>query len=298
VLKKLLYAIVVIVLVAFAAMPIFAQEAMPVADMVITTPPVDLAQLPPVIASGMAYQTPADNCRDLVVVGESCSSYEGQSVFGQFTLAGQTEDVLDERPEALVATGDVINVRWNPPVGYTGPIFRDEEGNAVVFPPEIRQVTGSNVDVIVVVNNGQGDLPLTYDGQFGSFRGFFSLGIINTSWTPELVANLRDLHLRYMVSQSDPAIAAWLEADQLDQDGPYPQLNPRNCSTVEDIEANDRQVTYCDQVNALTAVWQNGGWTYQVGAYGVTNRNTAPGGVYIPLDQVLQQLAVAPVSGG
>lgn len=291
--RKWLVVLVVIVL-AIVAMPIFAQEAFPVAAVVVPTPPTDLALLPSVIASGMAYQTPAENCTSNIVVGESCSTLEGQPIQGTFALAGLTPDVLDERPEALVATGDVINIGWTPPAGYAGPRFVDEDGNTVVFPSSIREVTGSNVDVVVVVNNGEGDLPLTYDGQFGSFRGFFSLGITSPSWTPELIGNLRDLHLQYMMVQSDPAIAAWLEAETTDPDGPYPQLNPRNCSTVADIEANDQIVTYCDQVNVLVAVWQNGGWIYQVGAYGIDR--DVPGGVWIDLSSALPQLAEISVS--
>ena len=287
--RKMFVLVLIVALIAILVIPAVAQEALPTALVVIPTPPSDLAQLPNVIASGMAYQTPADNCTSNIVVGESCSSLEGQPIQGTFALASLTPDVLDERPEALVATGDVVNIRWTPPATYSGPRFVDEDGNTVVFPPELRTITGSNVDVVVVVNNGEGDLPLSYDAAFGSFRGFFSLGITSPQWTPELIGNLRDLHLQYMMVQSDPAIAAWLEADPADADGPYPELNPRNCSTVADIEANDQIVTYCDQVNVLVAVWQNGGWVYQVGAYGI-NRDI-PGGTWIDLSSVLPQLS-------
>lgn len=171
--------------------------------------------LPQTLDQRIHYVNPPENCAKLNDPQETCSTREGQPTHGDFTLkAGY----------ARVLTGDEISVSRN--------------GQAVSALPD----PALNHTVWLLVNISNSDLVLTMDAPDGSFRGNLS-----ASWTPELIAQLRDLTLWQFVV------------------GPNPIPTPAPAGPTPVVNCGDTNA--CDRTNVVVGIWNGETWTFVNGIY-------------------------------
>lgn len=171
--------------------------------------------LPQTLDQRIHYVNPPENCAVKNDPQETCSTREGQPTHGDFTLkAGY----------ARVLTGDEISVS------------RNNEAVSALPDPSL------NHTVWLLVNISTSDLGLTMDAPDGSFRGNLS-----ASWTPELVAQLRDLTLWQFVV------------------GPNPIPTPAPVGPTPVVNCGSKDA--CDRTNVVVGIWNGSSWTFVNGVY-------------------------------